>query len=95
METPADWTPYPRDTEDDQPMTERAPAPVEREEPPRAGNGGGDPEHERIATDIGAPTSEPPVAAEPHPVEVERPVETSEIASSGPKRRGWWQRIVE
>jgi ribonuclease E len=94
METPADWTPYPLIADEEPPMAEPSPAePAAREVPAHAGNGGGA-ERDRLSSDIGAPAGEPRIAVPPTPV-ASQPEMTTELAPRGPKRKGWWQRIVE
>ncbi len=94
METPADWTPDPLIADEEPPVAEPRPAAsATREAPTHSGNGGGE-ERERISADIGAPADEPQIVATPTPV-VSQPEMTAELAPRGPKRKGWWQRIVE
>jgi hypothetical protein len=90
METPADWTPYPPIADDDAGLPEPEPS-MPREEPAHAGNGGRS-EAGDLSADIGAPATEPSPPEQPP---VEQPVATPHMESREPKRRGWWQRIVE
>jgi ribonuclease E len=92
VETPADWTPYPRVASDDQPIAD-----VPAEESPRSsftGNGDGG-SSERTSYEAEAP---PSVEAPPGPREDDGPAHgeaRGEAAPKQPKRRGWWQRMVE